>query len=1033
MNIPEFWKSLDQLDNNIEFQKIAEREFLSSPFMSKDEVFNEIGRRDFIKFMGASLALASTACIRRPVNKIVPYVNRPVEIVPGIANYYASSWADGSEVFGLVVKTREGRPIKIEGNPDFPLNKGALSARAQAHVLSLYDPERFKGPRKNLFNESKTNFDTVSVSWDKVDKEVVDQLKKGKAALLTSTVVSPSFQSVLDQFKNLFGVSHYEWDPQGSETVREAQKLSYGAEMLPRYRFDQAQIVVSIGADFLGTYLQPVEFSKSFHANRKPGSEMNRLIVFESLSSLTGANADIRVQLAPSQYFDLVMALIYEIVVHQNGSHWAGQDSLMRLLRPYESVAAGLGIDPGILKKTATDLLQARGKGVVIAGGLVTATPQELELQIAVNLLNSLLENDGKTIDYSNPRKTRRGSLAQISKLVERINAGEIKTLIVHGVNPAYNLSPDAGFKEAVKKLEMLVSTGDRLDELGKISHFVACDHHALENWGDFEPYGGLLSIQQPTIRPLYETRAFQETLMAWCNLERPNSFSQDWAEYLKKYWEKNIFNKVAVDFSAKNFEDFWIEVLQRGFVGKLKDNTSPSRRLDSAAYLRLAYSGRATNTGLLELAVYSTTALSDGSLANVSWLQELPDPVTKVMWDNYLTISPKLARQLKAKDGDIINVSTGVGHLRVPLLVQPGQHAKTVGLAIGYGRKGAGSLCEGVGTSAYELCRIQSGRGQFSAIPVILEMTSEKYPLASSQDHHSMEGRSIAATATLQEYLKNPKAGVKEAHVFSIWDEFKYPGYKWAMAIDTNSCTGCSACVVACQSENNIPVVGKERALLGREMHWIRIDRYYQGSAEDPQSVFQPMLCQHCDNAPCETVCPVVATTHSNEGLNEMTYNRCVGTRYCSNNCPYKVRRFNWFNYSEVSEPQSLAFNPDVTVRSRGVMEKCTFCVQRIKEAKNKALDSGGLVADGDIQTACQQTCPTQAIVFGNMNDPKSRVSQLFANERTYSVLQELNTVPNVRYQSKIRNLQGLAMSDNSDKTPPKTHEKAATQGQSS
>lgn len=990
------WVSLNQYNNDPKFREMVEQEFISSPLREK----GEIGRREFLKLMGASFALASAACIRRPVNKIVPYVKRPVEIIPGVANYYASSIMDGGQGFGVIMKTREGRPIKVEGLPEHPVNMGGLTARAQALILNLYDPERLKGPKKNLQNPTRTNRDTVSTTWDGADKEVIAQLAKGKVKVLTSTLASPSTNELVRSFCSKFGGEHVVWDVLGADTIREGQIASYGQSVVPRYRFNKAKVIVSIGSDFLGTHLSPAENTKLFSMSRSAGPLMSKLVVFESLMSLTGANADDRIVVGSNQLLDVAMGILYEIIVVNKKSSYAGNSEITKWLESFEGSAKRLGCDPEVFKKLASELWANKGESLVIAGGINTDNESSLALQIAVNMLNSILENDGKTIDAANaPSLTYQGSYSAINSLIADMKSGKVSTLVIHKANPVYALGKE--FVEALKKVAMVIYTGDRNDETGAVSDLVLPDHHTLESWGDFEFQKNVFSIQQPTISPMFDTRSFQTSLLTWMKAS-----SADWLVYLKGYWAKNIHARWTG--GSKSFDEFWGDVLQNGVVdlsnqgGKRNASASP-RSFNAGAIRKTKFEPSSSQE--LSLILYSKVSMTDGSMANVSWLQELPDPVTKNTWGNYATVSLALAKKLQLKEGQNVILEVGESKITLPVHVQPGQHPLAVGVAVGYGRKGAGSIADGLGANGFSLAVWQGDRFKTSGLKVEITPQGSKTILGCTQEHHALEGRDLIANTTLTEFMKDKSAGIHKHKIFSIWEEHKYTGHKWAMVIDSNACTGCSACMVACQAENNIPVVGKKYVYEGREMHWIRIDRYYQGAPENPQVLFQPMLCQHCDNAPCETVCPVVATSHSSEGLNEMIYNRCVGTRYCSNNCPYKVRRFNWFNLQETDPVKTMAYNPDVTVRSRGVMEKCSFCVQRIKDVKQQVADRKDKLQDGEIKTACEQSCPADAIVFGDVNDPNSRVAKLFKSERSSAVLEDLNVKPSVRYLTKIRN----------------------------
>ncbi len=1001
-NGPEFWLSLEQYYGDAEFAKRAENEFLSSPLSSEDGK-DGLARREFLKLMGASIAMATTACVRRPVQHIIPYAQAPKGYTAGVPDFYASTWFDGVEGYGLLVKTLEGRPIKLEGNPKHPMNAGSLVARTHAEVLALYDPDRLRNPVRNLLNKERTNREAVRTNWQDADAKIVEELKNGGVAILSSTLPSPSARAMIEDFRRAYGARWVQYDSLPVDAVVEGQRRSYGKAVMPRYRIDQAKMIVSIDADFLGTYLSPAEFMQQWKKIRKPGPDMARLVVFESTASLTGFNADDRIRIKPSQQLDVVVALIQSVVNASKGAL-----SLPAAVRPLvkADAAAGLGMKPELLVKIGEELWANRGKGLVIAGGLPTA--DAVEVQIAVNLLNSLLGNDGRTIDYDGVTlQTRQGSAAELAKLIADMNAGSIKTLIIHNLNPVYVLPPDAGFVEAMKKVNLVVYTGNRNDETGKFAHYVLPAGTSLENWGDYELETGVFSIQQPTIRPLHDSRGFEESLLVWTkqatNAPARVKAANDWHEYVRGVWRSDIYPK-ASEGRGKSFDDFWITVLQQGVIqiGDRRDRMSASRTFQGTI------SPSRANSGGYEISLYSTPQLADGRYANVSWLQELPDPVTKIVWDNYVMVSPATARKEKLNEGDKIDITVGSKTIRLPVHIQPGLHDEVLSIAVGYGRHEAGKVAKGIGVNAFELATFANGKVQFSGLPAMFKKTGEKYDLVTTQGHHSMEGRQIVIETTNAAYQKNPESGIHRHHVFSIWPEHQYTKHRWAMAIDLNVCTGCSACVIACQAENNIPVVGKRYVMEGREMHWIRIDRYYKGAPEEPEAVFQPVLCQHCENAPCETVCPVLATVHSDEGLNDMVYNRCVGTRYCANNCPYKVRRFNWFNYTKkIESPLHMALNPDVTVRTRGVMEKCTFCVQRIRSVTTGIGKEGKpeRVADGEIQTACEQTCPTNAIVFGDLNDPESRVRKLFEERRAYRLLEEVNTQPRVRYLSRVRN----------------------------
>ena len=1006
------------------FAKRAEEEFMSSPLREGDGQ-DGFARREFLKLMGASIAMATTACVRRPSQKIIPYAQAPVEITPGEPNFYASTWFDGQEGAGILVKTLEGRPIKIEGNSLHPMNKGGLPARAHAEVLSLYDPDRLRAPLQNLPNPKRTNRETISAKFESLDPAVVEALGKGQVAILTGTLPSPSTRALIADFLKVYPGRHVQWDSLPLDAVREGARRSFGRAAVPSYRIDQAKMIVSIDADFLGTLLSTSDHMKQWSTVRTPGPGMARLVSFESVLSLTGMNADDRFRIRASQQLDVVLGLLYEVGVVLAKAPVATSGRVGSVLATYANTAVRLGLDPASFKKTAVQLWENRGKGLVIAGGLQTQTESAVDLQVAVNLLNTILGNVGETVDFDSATLTAEGSSSDLAGLIADMAAGKVSTLIIYGANPMYALPTEAGFQDAVVKVPMVVYAGNYNDETGRIANYVVPPGSSMEAWGDYELQSGVFSIQQPTIRPLFDTRSFAESLHAWASKAKGAparlSGAASWYEYVRAYWKSEIIpkssNYLKKTMSAgvgKSFdEDAWISILQGGVaIANSGGRGKPSFNADSfpakAPKAREGY----------ELVLYAKVGIGDGRYANIPWMQELPDPVSKIVWDNYLCVSPKTAEKEKLRQGDMVALKVGEKTLKVPVAIQPGTHDSVLGLAIGYGREHAGKVASGLGVNALALASWSFSAAATSAgwvtsgLPATFAKTGQRYDLVTTQGHHQLrdpkfeaKDRPIVAEATLAAFQKDPSSGIERQKVFSIWPEHEYSKHKWAMHIDLNTCTGCSACVIACQSENNVPTVGKKYVMQGREMHWIRIDRYYKGDMQDPEAIFQPMLCQHCENAPCETVCPVLATVHNDEGLNDMVYNRCVGTRYCSNNCPYKVRRFNWFSYEKRPEPTHMSLNPDVTVRSRGVMEKCTFCVQRIRKGTNAARDRGARVKDGDITPACAESCPSNAIVFGDLNDPESRVAKAFKNQRTFGVLEELNTVPRVRYATRIRN----------------------------
>ena len=981
-----YWKGLAELTNDPAIESLKHNEFAEKlpvdEFLSDKKLSDSsTSRRDFLKFLGFSTAAATLAACETPVNRSIPYVVKPEEIVPGVANWYASTYYDGNDFSNILVKTREGRPIFIKGNG---LANSAPNSRVLASVLSLYDSNRLKSPMKN----------GEASNWSTIDAEIKESLENidGEVVVLSNTIISPSTQVIIDNFTSKYAAKHVQYDAISYNGMLEANRASFGVRALPTYHLDKADVIVSFGADFLNSWLN-VDFEREYVANRNPKTgKMSRHFQIESNLSLSGSNADVRVVVKPSEQ--------------------------LKLLENLYNTLKGNSIVDARIADAVSELSAAKGRSLVIAGS------NDVSVQIMVNAINDLLNNYGTTLDIENPCYLKKGDDAAVAALVKDMNDGKVGALIVCGVNPAYTFPNAAAFKSGLNKVGLTVSTSLAMDETANLMTYVCPDRHNLESWGDANVFHGQISLMQPTIQPLFDSRQMQDSFLEWSDI------NDDYYSYLKKYWSgKASWNKSLHD-GIFDFNQGSLEA--RSFKGLVKSVT-------------------ASVTGI-ELTLYQATAMGDGSQANNPWLQELPDPVTRACWDNYLTMSLATARDLGlsnwnvsngALNGDMVNLTVGNHTLKnVPVLIQPGQANGTVGLAYGYGRTNAGKAGDGVGVNAFGLGFDNTYNN------VTITKVEGEHEFASVQLHHTMMGRDMVKETTLEEYNKDPKAGnpdvTFETHVgdmlardITIYKEFDHESsHFWNLSIDLTSCIGCGSCVIACHAENNVPVVGKEEVRKSRDMHWLRIDRYYSSDmteefadeqdigtvskykameipSANPEVSFQPVMCQHCNQAPCENVCPVAATTHSAEGLNHMAYNRCVGTRYCANNCPYKVRRFNWFLYKDNDQFDyhmnddlgKMVLNPDVVVRSRGVMEKCSMCIQMIQKTKLDAKKSGSLVSDEDAQTACSIACPTNAMVFGDVNNDSHAISDLKKNERQYYLLEEINTEPSVFYQTKIRN----------------------------
>ena len=1034
-----YWQSFGELNQTENFQQSAKDEFKEEllPLSDLDDkglLDVKAPRRDFLKYLGFSTAAAAVAAsCEMPVRKVIPYLQRPDNVIPGVANYYASTYINGGDVIPVVVKQRDGRPIKIEGNDKSAITEGGTSAQAQASVLDLYDNTRLRYPMQK---DSK-GFKEVT-SFDAFDKLVGAAITGKAVALLTSTINSPSTQQIITDFLAKYpGSRHVQYDAVSYSGMILANEACYGKKSIPSYHFDKANVIVSLGADFLGTWLSPVEFSKQYSKKRKISGEkpeLSRHIHFESMMSMTGSNADDRIVHKPSETGAVALAILGQL----NGTAPAFADKKLN---------AGVVL--------AADKLKAAG-----GNALVVCGSNDVNVQVVVNAINAAIGANGKTINWALTSNYRAGIDADMAKLVDDMKGGTIGAVVIYGVNPAYSYADKKSFVEGLAKVAS-ISFNATMDETTELCNYVLPTHHWLESWGDAEAKTGYYSIIQPTINPLFKTRAFQTSLLKWSASAIP-----DYETYFTDYWTKG---KGVAFLGGADFN----QVLQDG-VSKPKDAMVMSGATYNSSKLAEATAKiGAAKGGAIELVLYQKISIGNGSQANNPWLQELPDPISKVTWDNYAMISPAMA--LKLLNLDVMNQSHGKQSdyevhpekpvvkitsvinkvsVELPVIVIPGMHPDVVAIALGYGRQSAnpdqtaeniGRSANGAGKNAYPFVGFDVTNSYTAAVTV--EKTGNTYPLAQTQVHGFTESRPILFETNLSSFVANPEAVLEEvtkerednmAEGFTdfvkdgtMYPEHDKPGIKWGMSIDLNTCTGCSACVVACTAENNVSVVGKIQVQRAHEMHWLRIDRYFTGDLENPDVVFQPMLCQHCDNAPCENVCPVAATNHSSEGLNQMTYNRCIGTRYCANNCPFKVRRFNWLDYTgadsfpdnqqplvgsymnesvmQMNEDLTrMVLNPDVTVRSRGVIEKCSFCVQRLQETKLNAKKAQDPTMVRNVQVACMQACPTNAINFGNVNDKESEVYKIRnvdQKHRAFYVLEQLHVLPNVSYLAKVRN----------------------------
>lgn len=1004
-NGKKYWRSAEELANSPEFRRWLESEYPEGA-AELDLMKDSLSRRKFLAIMGASFALAGLSACRRPVEKIVPYVKPPEEVTPGIANYYATTMPFGLSAYGVLVKSNEGRPTKIEGNEKHPSSTGGTNAFIQASILGLYDPDRSKRIRKNGADATFADF----VAFWRSEQPALKQNGGEGLAILTESFASPTLARLFNEFLSTYPKAKVAvYEPVSDENILNGVQLATGESLFPIYDFRKAKVILSLDADSFLRESENVMNARGFADGRRVETEkdqMNRLYVVESAFSVTGGMADHRLKLPSSLIGAFAAALALELKA--KGLNIPVADAL--------NAYASHNFDKRWLSAVAKDLMQNRGASLIVAG-----RHQSAEVHALVLAMNAALENVGTTVSYRPIRDAAIPNRASLVSLVEEMNAGKISTLVVLGGNPVYDAPVDLNFEGALKKVKTVIRWGLYFDETARLSTWHVPATHYLEQWGDAISANGTISPIQPLIAPLYDGKSNIE-LMALL----VTGIEQQGYNLARDTWKQRI--------GEQNFEANWKRALHEGVLELPTETKSIALNADALAQAiaKKPFPTKAPDPNSIEFVFLPSEATFDGRFANNAWLQELPNSVTKIAWDNAALMSLKTAKELGLRaesvyaagddrahlrdmDREVVKITIQGRELEIPVWIVPGQADYSVTLSLGYGRKAAGNVGNGVGFNCYAL---RASNAMDIAMGTVAR-TGKEYTLASTQNQGALDGReSIFIEGTLDQYFKNPDFVKEKLIKYEQVELFERPykhdeGNQWGMTIDLNACIGCNACAIACQSENNIPVVGKEQTRRGRQMHWIRIDRYFAGDFEEPEMVYQPVACQHCENAPCEQVCPVAATAHTEDGINAMVYNRCVGTRYCANNCPYKVRRFNFFNYvtdnpvwqGDVPETVKMAMNPDVTVRFRGVMEKCTYCYQRIAGARINAKNQGRAIADGEIKTACQQACPTQAIVFGDINDPNSKVSQMKRQKRNYELLAELNVRPRTSYLAKLRN----------------------------
>jgi MoCo/4Fe-4S cofactor protein with predicted Tat translocation signal len=970
---PEYWRSLEELAGSTAFQEALHREFPKGA----SEWVDSVSRRGFLKVMGASMALAGmTGCVKLPKEEIVPYVRQPEEVIPGRPMFYATAMTLGGYANPILVESHLGRPTKIEGNDRHPASLGGTDIFAQASILGMYDPDRSQSVVSMGDQRSWQSFVTAIRGPLSAQKN----LQGAGIRILTPTISSPTLADQLRNFLKIYPQAKWHvYEPINRDNVLEGAKLAFGQPVETRYDFEKADVIVSLDADFLyAGFPGNVRYIRDFAKRRNPDGNMNRLYVIESTPTTTGAKADHRLPMRASDIGSFAGVLATYV-----GATGASGQQTAEQAKFGEAIAA--------------ELKEHLGSSIVLAGD-----HQFPAVHALAHAINAKLGNVGKTVFYSDPVDANPVNQTEsIKDLVSDVTAGKVDLLVILGGNPAYDAPADLNFADVLKngKVPLRVHLGLYQNETAELCQWHINQAHELETWGDARAYDGTVSIIQPLIAPLYQGKSAAEFVALLSGQSDVTGY-----DLVRAYWQKQ--------HSGADFEAFWRKSLHDGWIEGTTSQPKSAVVKDDHIGWKFA-----TDTAI-ELNIRRDPTIYDGQFSNNGWLQELPKPMTKLVWDNAILIGPKMAERLQIKVEDVVELELNGKKVTGPVWVQAGHPDNSVIVTLGYGRTRAGRVGTAQGFDAYQL---RTSAAPWFATGLQIRKTGDTYKLCSTQGYQTMDTpngdtRPLVRETTLEEYRKEPNFAQEEepAPGLTLYKPYPYKeeAYAWGMAIDLNSCVGCNNCMIACQSENNIAVVGKEQSVIGRHMHWIRVDAYYQGDRDNPKAFFQPVPCMQCENAPCEVVCPVGATNHSSEGLNDMVYNRCVGTRYCSNNCPYKVRRFNFLLFQDWETPQyKMMRNPDVSVRSRGVMEKCTYCVQRINEykidAETASVREGKEIKinDDELKTACQQSCPAGAIIFGNLNDPESKVSKMKAQSRNYSLLGELNTRPRTTYLAEISN----------------------------